>query len=390
MNRALLAACALVLAGCATLHREPPPEGSTSFGKPVVRLAAETYGRALVITAKWDRYGPYHFLVDTGSSVTLVTPELAARYASQEAPPPGTPSVRVRSSDGGLTQLPSTMLKRIELGEARFDSVPALIYDSSALSLQLGVKVDGVLGFPFFRKTLLTLDYPNGQVVLRPSGADYAAPGSPISFNNAGKTPMIPLMLGDRVFYALLDSGSDDVITLNPTGLMPRLAFGPTQGPTVGTLTGDRPEHIGRLAETVYIGGYAVPRPLIVISGDMTAIGGGLLKYFTVTFDQERDRVTFQRNATDPIAIPAWRSTGLSFSKTPAYWRVAGVVPGSPADEAGVEEGDLVTRINGEAVPAWDLRRYERLTASAASMTVSFLRGTSEITKELRIVELVP
>jgi len=356
-----------------------------------VTLPAQMLGNTLVIEAKWDHYGPYHFLIDTGSSVTLVTPELAARYAAADAPPPEAPQVRVRSSDGSSTVLPAAMLTRIELGSAKFTTVPVLVYDCTTLSEQFGVKIDGVLGFPFFRNTLLTLDYPKGRVVLRRQTlAPLNLPGSMIPFNNADKTPLISVRLGDRTFSVLIDSGSDETFSLNPFGLAPKFAFGPTEGPTVGTLTGDRPEQIGRLSETLYIGDYAVPRPVVEITEELSALGGGVLKYFTVTFDQEHDRVTFFRDATDPIAVPGRRSTGLSFGKTPAYWRVVGVVPGSPADAADVETGDLVTRINGEAVARWTTRRYEQLLANAESITVTFLNGTRETDKRLRVVDLVP
>jgi len=98
----------------------------------------------------------------------------------------------------------------------------------------------------------------------------------------------------------------------------------------------------------------------------------------------------FQRDATDPVALPGRRSTGLSFSKTPAYWRIVGVIPGSPAGEAGVEPGDLVTAINGEPVARWDTRRYEQLMSNAEEARFTFLTGTSKAEKRLKVAELVP
>lgn len=384
-----LPALCLPLAGCLSLHREPPRPGITDLHS-VVSLPAQSLGNNLVIEAKWDHYGPYHFLVDTGSSVTLVTPELAQRYAAKNMPPPDTPEVRVRSSEGGTTALRATTLTRIELGAARFSYVPALIYDCVPLSAQLGVKIDGVLGFPLFRETLLTLDYPHNRVLLQPGKSSAALPGSPIAFSDTSKMPVVPVRMGDRNFTALIDSASDDPISLNPAGLSPQFAFGPVVGPTVGTLTGDRVERLARLAETLYIGSYAVPRPVVAITDGLSALGGGILKYFTVTFDQEHGQVTFYRDATDPIAVPGPRSTGLSFDKTPAYWRVVGVVPGSPASAAGVELGDIVTRIDGEAVAKWDTRRFEQRMANAEEVEFTFLDGKEETVKRLKVVELVP
>jgi len=80
----------------------------------------------------------------------------------------------------------------------------------------------------------------------------------------------------------------------------------------------------------------------------------------------------------------------VSFSKTPAYWRVAGVVPNSSAARESVQQGDLVIRINGDGVARWDLRRYEQLVATAKEITFTFLNGDAETEKTVSVFELVP
>ncbi len=390
LSRLGAVAFCLLASGCVVLHREPPRPGQTTFGAPVVTLPVQLVGSFLVLEVKWDKYGPYHFIIDTGASVTQVTPELAQRYAVKNAVPPDMPEVSVRSADGRVTELPPTLLSRIDLGQAHFAEVPAVIYDCASFTAKLGIKIDGILGFPLFRETLLTLDYPRERVVLQPAGTAGPAGGSVVPFDNAAKIPLIPVRLGDRTLFALIDSGSDEVFSLNPIGFDLDFAAGPAAGPIISTIAGDSPSRIGRLSGTLYIGDYAVPHPIVQISDEGFALGGGALKYFSVTFDQARDRATFERRADDPIAIPALRSTGLSFSKAPVYWRVVGVVPGSPGQAAGVEPGDLVTAINGEPVAAWDARRYDRLVANAEAIGFTFLNGTSKAEKQLRVVELVP
>ena len=384
---------ALLVAGCTSLpssFRRPPPQpGHTTLGAPLVVLPAQMLDNYLIVEARWDRSGPYHFLVDTGSSVTLVTPALAKRFASTNAPLDGL-HVRVKSAEGAIAELPPATLRRIELGEARFDEVPVLVYDCAPLTAHLGVKIDGVLGFPLFRDTLLTLDYPRSRVLLQPANTTALIPGTSVPLDDSGKTPLIRVRLGDRTLVALVDSGSDAPLSLNPVGLAPRFVNGPRAGATVGTLTGDRPQQVGRLAETLGIGDFVLPRPIVDLTDELSAVGGEILKNFTVTFDQEHDRVIFFRDAHEPIVSPSHRSAGVSFTKTPAYWRVAGVVPGSPAETAGVQPGDLVTRINGEPLAKWDLIRFEQLVATADEIAFTFLNGTAESEKRVRVFELVP
>jgi S1-C subfamily serine protease len=69
---------------------------------------------------------------------------------------------------------------------------------------------------------------------------------------------------------------------------------------------------------------------------------------------------------------------------------VVGVVPGSPADRAGIETGDLVTRIDGDPVSKWGFHRYEAMLANDHDVTLTFLNGTTETSKRVAIVPLVP
>jgi hypothetical protein len=383
--------CLLFLAGCSYIpfKRQPPPPGRTTLKSQLVELPAQNIGNYLLLEVKWDRSGPYHFLIDTGSSVTLVTPALAKRYPSS-LPPPNTPRVRVTSAEGTITELPAAWLGRLELGDAHFDDVPVLVSDLSAFSAHLGVKIDGLLGFPLFREILLTLDYPGSRVFLRPARSTMLMPGTAIAFDDARKTPVIHVGLGHRSIVALIDSGSDAGFSLNPVGLDAKFVFGPRSGATVGTLGGDRPQFIGRQAESLAIGGYVFPQPIVDLTDELSAIGGGVLQHFTVTFDQQHDRVTFFRDSREPIVTPPRRHAGVSFSKTPAYWKVDAVVPDSPAALTGLRVGDLVTRINGEPVAAWDLRRYDQLIARADEVRLTFLNGNAESTKTVKVFDLVP
>jgi hypothetical protein len=385
-----LAGVMLVLGGCFSFHREPPRPGRTTLASPTVILSAVTVSNYLVIEAKWDKHGPYHFLVDTGASVTLVSPELAARYGGKNPFPPDTPMVRVKSAEGDTALLSPTLLRRLQLEGARFEDVQALVYDFTALTSHLGVKIDGILGFPLFRETILTLDYPHSRVILQRREGHHPPPGATIAFNNDRKTPIIPLRLGDQTFAALIDSGSDAGLSLNPVGLQPAFAVAPRPGATVGTLTSDREQRIGRLADSLMIGPFALTRPVVDVTDELSSLGGGILRHFTVTFDQAHSQVTFQREESGPVPAEPRRSAGLSFTKTPAYWRVASVIADSPAAKAGVQSGDLVTRINGEPVSKWDIRRYDLLISTATTIEYTFLNGAQERSERIDTFDLVP
>jgi len=380
----------LLLTGCQIVTRDSARPARTKLASPLVVLPVEQFGHAQIVTASWDRHGPYRFLVDTGSSITHVSPELANRYRRKNIPPVGIPPVRVRSANGTITELPTAVIAQIDLGDAHFEDVPVCIYDCSALSAHFGVKIDGILGYPLFRDTRLTLDYPQSRIILAPAKSTALVPGTALPSTSVQGLPYVPVKFGEQEISMLVDSGSDATLNLDPNGLELDYRAKPRPAVLVGTLTGDHLQESARLNDTLHIGNFSVPEPIVYLNENLNSIGGGLLRNFTVTFDQAKKSVTFFREARAPITVPSKRSTGLSFSKTPAYWRVAGVVPDSPATWANVQAGDLISRINGEPVAQWNFQRYERLIAEADEVTYTFLRGTEETDRTLSVFLLVP
>lgn len=387
---ALALTLALLLGGCISSRDLKP--GRTSLPKKPLNIPAQIVGNQFIIETRWDKYGPWHFLVDTGSSVTLVSSEFARRYASDKAAL-AAPSVHVKSADGKSTVLPAVTIQRIELDDARFENVQALVFDFTEISAHLGVKIDGVLGFPLFRETVFTLDYPQSRLVLTPTSPTpdpVFSQGATIKFTNSQRTPFIPVRLGGENFVALIDSGNDGPLLLNLIGLHPTFTYGPSPGVTVGTLTGSRTQEIGRVAQPLDIGPHRFEKPIVDLTDQISAIGGEILRNFAVTFDQSRNQVAFYRDSSIPIPPQTRRAAGLSFSKTPTYWRIASVVPDSPAEAAGVQTGDLVIRINGETVADWNLRRYEAAVRRASEITFTFLKGPKETPVVIPTFDLVP
>jgi len=358
-------------------------------------LPAQIVSSFFLVETKGADGKPCRFLIDTGSSATLVSPDVARRFALKQkknAPPA---KARVRSANGGEIELEAVTLRRITLGDTIFHGVPALVYDFTDFSGQLGVPIDGILGFPLFRETLLTLDYPGQRLVLAPTpiapgAAKPALRAASLAFNNERNTPLIPVQMGAESFIVLIDSGSDGSLSLNPAGLHPRFSHGPRMGTLISSLTGDRQQLTGRLAQDVLLGTHTIGQPIVDLTDQLSSIGGELLRHFSVSFDQRHNLVTFVRESDGAVTMEPRRNPGLSFARSPVYWRVLSVIPDTPAAELPVQAGDLCVRINGERVEKWTFDRYAALVKSATKITYTFLRGASELDLEVPVFELVP
>jgi hypothetical protein len=384
----LLAAALIVLSGCALLPRNPEP-GRTTFSAPLVSLPIVLTANTPIIEIPRSKSGPWRFLVDTGSSVTLVSPEFAAHAGRRGATPEA--GVSVRSASGEVITLPAVTLRRLDLGDVRFESVPAVVYDFDALSDHFGERIDGVLGFPLFRETVLTLDYPQSMLHLTPAGSSGGLmPGARLRFDPANRVPLVPMEVAGQPVNALVDTGSDGGLQLNPAGLALRFVHPPVAGAKVATLTGDRQQRLGRIEDPARWGTHVFSQPIVDLNDSLSSLGGGLLRHFVATFDQSRGELTLFRDPGTSLATPAMRSGGLSFRRTPAYWRVSHVIAGSPAARAGIQEGDLVIRIEGEPVANWTLRRYDAVSARVSALQLTFLHGLQERTERVEFFTLVP
>ncbi len=373
------------------LHRPP---GRTVVEASSTVVPAHLVSNFFVVESKEDDGRTYRFIIDTGSTSTLVSPDLAKRFGLKPKKP-APARVRVRSANGGEIELDPVTLRRVTLGRATFERVPALVYDLTELSEHLGLHLDGIIGFPVFRETLLTMDYPGAQLVIAPSPL-YLPPARPaphtatIGFNNEQNTPLIPVQLGAESFFVLIDTGSDGSLSLNPAGLHPRFLNGPRAGTLISSLQGDRRQLTGRLSQDLLVGSLTVRQPIADLTDQLSSLGGEFLKNFTITFDQRRNQVTFARPTDDPVMMEPRRSTGLAFARSPVYWRVLTVIPDTPTAQLPVQAGDLCIRINGELVDRWTFDRYAALLRTAARITYTFLTGTKETDVEVPVFELVP
>ena len=385
--------CLLFTAGCVSRGDRAP--ASTRIVPQPVRLPARILSNFFLVEAAQENGRTYRFMIDTGSTVTLVSPALGEALGRKERK--GTPprTLPVRGANGREIELPAIILRHLQLGEAHFERVPAIVYNFSDLSAHLGVTIDGVVGFPLFRDTLLTLDYPAARLEIAPNPV--AAPPAPalprttvIAYNREQSTPLIPVQMGNESFFALIDTGSDGGLALNPAGLNPRFVHGPRVGMIVSSLHGDNRQLVGRLEQDITIGAHQVHRPVVDLTEQLSSLGGELLRHFRLTFDQQRHLVTLARGTDGPVEMPGRRSTGLSFRRFPNYWRLLAVVPETPNSSLPVQPGDLCVRINGELVERWTFERYDQLVRTGGKVTYTFLSGAEEIDHEAAVFELVP
>jgi len=114
----------------------------------------------VTLDVKVNGKGPYRVIFDTGAPMTVLNNKLA-----KEA---GLPA------GGGLLGGRPTKVKTLEVGDLKAEKVPVVVMDHPLIELMSKEKdigqLYGIVGFPFFARYKMTLDYKAKKITFTPNG----------------------------------------------------------------------------------------------------------------------------------------------------------------------------------------------------------------------------
>ena len=356
-----------------------------------VTVPADLRNHFLFVNVMVNGQGPFRVFVDTGCSFTLFSPELAVAVKAQPVPDDDDTTTAFNSLGDPLA-VPRALFDSIELGGVRFEGVIAGILPMTRLTQIDGQRIDGALGFSLFSEVFLGLDYPGHRLLLGPGWPENLPPlRAEMAVHEHAEVPFIAAGLQDKSFEVEIDSGSNGSLHL-PTELASSLSWKaePRPGPLIEAIDEETRDYLGRLNGRLTLGSLVLPEPVASVRGAEPSIGYDVLGRFCIVFDQRADKVRFYSQQAGLIASPSERSVGLSIILDPAGWRVARVIPGSPAEEARLAAGDLITRIEGKLASKWSRDQLHDWVDTHAAMKLRVVSGGSSRDIKLRVWLLVP
>src|SRR5256885_4353891 len=141
------------------------PKRVESFGRSAktevpIRLANPAKPLILVDVHANGR-GPFQFAIDTGTSTTAITPELAKQLGVETSP------VGAGTTGGAPVDFHSGSLQSFQLGGAKIDNMAVVVADFfTMLNAAIGAKLDGIIGYNFLRNYKVVIDYPGETLAL--------------------------------------------------------------------------------------------------------------------------------------------------------------------------------------------------------------------------------
>ncbi|MAX24147.1 MAG: hypothetical protein CMJ19_06550 [Phycisphaeraceae bacterium] len=282
-------------------------------------IPIKVYSHLPIVPVKINGQGPYNLILDTGSPTVVLRPDVADELKLPQGIIRGTEFAR---SIGGVDTVSFRHINQLTIGDVTCERLDAKLVNIPSDYLGSSIRIDGLLGLRVFAQLLLTIDYPNSQLILTPD--DYL--GADARDVIGARLPdaehlLIDLPVNDKVMTFTLDTGTSMGFFLTDTDAQ-RLTFaqGPIVSGTTNTPHGPVDIRVGRINQTVQLANQQIQRPIVYIRpgeyplissenqdplfADATSlIGGEILRHFAITIDQRSRLVRFTRSSTKPIQM---------------------------------------------------------------------------------------
>jgi len=354
-------------------------------------VPAEVSNHVMCVNVLINGQGPFRMLVDTGCSFSMISPEVAdaveARGLNTEDE-----DVEAVNGLGDVVSTPRVVLESITVGSIRFEGVVAGVVPLELQSKIDGRALDGILGYSLFSDLFVGLDYRNQRLQLSEQWPKGLPPvRAELATVEQDEVPFINLKIQGHDFRVMVDTGANDRVHLSPD-LIGDLTWKvePRPGVMLAVAGETAREKIGRLEGTLELGKLHQPEPVIEISAGTPTIGIGLLQPYILVFHQAEEKLWLCSAVDGPIPSPPELTVGLSLFAEAGGWRIAGIIPDSPAEAAGIKGGDLVTEIEGQPAHGWTRDQIQDWIETHASIALKVVSGAAAHDFNLHVWDLVP
>ena len=344
-------------------------------------------GGIMILQATVDGFkDSLNFVLDTGSggisldSTTVSELKLVSKKTD-----------RTIRGIAGMKEVSFTFSHALHLPGLTIDSMDFHINDYEILTSVYGVRIDGIIGYSFFRRFIISIDYDTHMIeVFSPGSIKYPKGGFYIK-PNFTTLPMhtIPVRDATQVtarYY--FDTGAGLCMLFSRSFIQDSMFFTKkkkifhTQGEGLG---GRAPMDITVIRE-VKVGPYHFRKVPVYIFDDeynVTAypllgglVGNDILRRFNTIFNYP-DQVFYLRPNTAFSETFDYSYTGLAIYLINGDVVVLDVLPGSPAEKAGFKPFDKIISIENNL--SGDIQVYKTFLQNAGAKLRVIIKRDGEL-----------
>lgn len=264
---------------------------ATPSDNQLTTVAFEQVDKLVLLQVQVEKSRPLRFVLDTGSTRMLVDKKVAD-------------SLKLKIEDAasvqgaGAGRVPINLIHdvSIQIGGLKSEHYEFASIDLSGLTEAIGKPVDGILGYEFLSRFVVTVDYIRHEILIRDPKSTVTPPGVPIPIEIAKKWPFVKAKLEVEgvepiVDRFLIDSGSNDAVD-HPAV---KQSKGKVRQTTTGNGLGQPVSGYVGTADSFELGPFKLKNLSLVCCGateeTSRLIGSDILSRFTVTYDYPHSRI---------------------------------------------------------------------------------------------------
>jgi PDZ domain/Aspartyl protease len=381
------------------LFRAPrtPDDTTVAGGETTVPIEVNGF---VTIEARLNGQGPFAFILDTGGHAIL-TPDAAALLGLH---PEGAGSAGGTGS--GTLPIQFAKVDRVDIGGVAIVKQTFLVIPLQYATVERGSRpaLAGIIGLELFERLAARLDYRNKTLTFWPGESYKPSPTAkalPITF--ADDIPLLRAELNGIPGDFALDTGNTGPLLVQHVwadhhGFGDEMKRGiPTLGFGSGGVSHSWASRLSdfELAGSSFhhiVGVYADDEKGALSSRTEAGnIGNWILQSFTLDFDYAHERIWF--DSAPGFTPPPFSLTGLVlFKNDPKTLVVANTMKDSPAESAGIRQGDTLVKIGDQSLQGQSMNQIMRLLQlpPGTAVTITWSRDGHEMSASLVLKELLP
>lgn len=305
----------------------------------------------------------YRFLFDTGAP-NVVSKELADELELKKRR-----DIRTVDSQGNSSVLNYVKVNKLSIDNADFLNTTAGVANLRQAEAIACLNIDGLIGANLMRKAYWQIDYSTNTLRIASDFKQLSIPPDsytiPFTADVTG-TPVIHLKIGTTDVKRLkMDTGSVGFLStekdfykdLKAKGeiLAERSSYGINSVGLFGTSEKDTVRQV--LVKQFSMGNLTVKEQTIDLKqSKLSLLGNSFFKNYLVTIDWKNSTVFLSPQGKFSNSFA--ESFGVSLMKKGDQMVVTMVTEGSPAQQAGIQIGDIVLRVNDVDVAHTTLEEY--------------------------------
>jgi predicted aspartyl protease len=344
----------------------PPPETANDYtftqGHSAEMIPFTSYERHIYLPVRIVGYQEeLMFMLDSGASMTVIDSTLAARMEL----PLG--ERLVGAGAGGMADFHMTRVPGFSIEGVSFAEQTVIAYPISDIIRRFAdVEIGGILGYDFLSRFVTRIDFERNLISLIEPDS-FVASDTVVALDAPLKHNVFSLACTLDGRYGgtfLIDTGAGNSILQkrfadehNITGNRRNIEI---------SIIGAGGEDSAHLAvfDSFTIGGFTIEDPVFALSAsergvgafaDISGIvGNDILNRFTVTLDYANQKVYLARNNLFGRPFTKDRSGIMLERGKDGSYRIYSVIPGSPAEEAGLAKGDVILSVDGREASSFE------------------------------------